>query len=121
MRNPTAYSFCNILNTHFGKGYCKDSSYTFNIIEKLEGAKRTDRNAMGFAAKPIRKAGETYWMHELQKFFQYGLNDRIGDEFKNDNKLINLLLNFHVCHENIVVLIVVKISKVFAVFYYNNF
>ena len=25
-RNPTAYSFCKILNTHFSKGYCKDSS-----------------------------------------------------------------------------------------------
>ena len=31
----------------------KDSSYTDNIIEKLEGTGRTDRNTMDFAVKPI--------------------------------------------------------------------
>ena len=64
-RNPTAYSFCKILNTHFSKGYCKHSSYTVNIIENLEWTGRTDRNTMDFAARPIRKARKTYWMHEL--------------------------------------------------------
>ena len=78
-RNPTAYSFCKILNTHFSKGYCKDSSYTVNIIEKLEGTGRTERNTMDFAAKPLRKARETYWMHELRTIFPYDLNDRIGN------------------------------------------
>ena len=68
-RNPTAYSFCKILNTSFSKGYCKDSSYTVNIIEKLEGTGRT----MDFPAKPLRKARETYWMHELRTIFPYGL------------------------------------------------
>ena len=87
-RNPTAYSFCKILNTHFSKGYCKDSSYTVNIIEKLEGTGRTERNTMDFAAKPLQKAREAYWMHELRTIFPYGLNDRIGDEFKTDNKHI---------------------------------
>ena len=43
-----------------------------------------------FAAKPIRKARETYWMHELRTISPYGLNDRIGDEFKTDNKHINV-------------------------------
>ena len=64
-RNPIAYSFCKILNTRFSKGYCKNSSYTVNIIEKREGTERTDRSTMDLAAKPIRKARETYWMHEL--------------------------------------------------------
>ena len=68
-RNPTAYSFCKILNSHFSKGYCKDSSYTVNIIEKPEGAGRKDRDAMDFEAKPLRKARETYWMHELRTIF----------------------------------------------------
>ena len=45
---------------------------------------------MGFAAKPLPKARETYWMHELQTIFPYGLNDRIEDEFKTDNKQINI-------------------------------
>ena len=57
-RNPTAYSFCKTLNTHFSKGYYKDSSYNVNIIEKLEGTGHTDRDTMGFAAKPLRKAIE---------------------------------------------------------------
>ena len=47
-RNPTTDSFCKIFNTLFSKGYCKDSSYTVNITEKLEGAGRTGRNAMDF-------------------------------------------------------------------------
>ena len=49
-RNPTGYSFCKILNTHFSKGYCKDSSYTVSVIEKLEETGRTERNTMDFAA-----------------------------------------------------------------------
>ena len=91
-RNPTACTFCKILNTHFSRG--KDSSYTVNVIEKLEGAGRTERNNMDFAAKPLRKARETYWMHELRKIFPYGLNNRIGDEFKTDNKHINVAAKF---------------------------
>ena len=45
---------------------------------------------MDFEAKPIRKARETYWMQELRTIFPYGLNDRIEDEFKTDNKYINV-------------------------------
>ena len=72
---------------------------------------------MDFAAKPIRKDRETYWMHELRIIFPYSLNDRIGDEFKTDNKHINAAaLNFHLYQENLVVLIVVKITKVFPFF-----
>ena len=76
-RNPTAYSFCKNLNTHFSKSFCKDLSETV----------RTERNA----AKPLRKA---YWMHELRTIFPYGLNDRIGDESKTDNKHINVAAKF---------------------------
>ena len=54
-RNPTAYSICKILNTHFSK----DSSYTVNIVEKLERTGRRDMNTMDFAAKPFRKVRET--------------------------------------------------------------
>ena len=49
---------------------------------------------MNFTAKPIRKARETYCMHELRTIFPYGLNDRIGDEFKTDNKHINVDAKF---------------------------
>ena len=33
-------------------------------------------------------------MHELQTIFPYDLNDRIGDEFKTDNKHINVAVKF---------------------------
>ena len=76
---------------------------------------------MDFAAAPLEKARDTYWMHELRTIFPYGLNDKIGDELKTDKKHIKmLLLNFHICQENIAVLIVVKSTKVFPVFYHNN-
>ena len=58
---------------------------------------------MDFAAKPLRKARETYWMHELQTIFPHGLNDRVGDEFKTDNKHIFIFAK--------------KILSLFAVFY----
>ena len=93
-RNPTTYSFCKILNTHFSKGCCKDPSCIVNITEKREGTGLTDRNAMNFAAKPLRIARETYWMHELRTVFPYGLNERIGNELKTDNKHINVAAKF---------------------------
>ena len=37
LRDPTAYSFCKVFNTHFSKDYCKDSSYNANVIEKRDG------------------------------------------------------------------------------------
>ena len=33
-------------------------------------------------------------MHELRTIFPYGLNNRIGDEFKTDNKYINVAAKF---------------------------
>ena len=36
----------------------------------------------------------TYWIHELRTIFPYGLNGRIGDEFKTDNKHINVADKF---------------------------
>ena len=53
---------------------------------KPEGTGCTYRNTMDFAAKPLQKARGTYCMHELRTVFPYGLNDRIGDEFKTANK-----------------------------------
>ena len=49
---------------------------------------------MGFAGKPLLKARETYWMHELRKMFPYGLNDKIVDGIKTDNKYINVAAKF---------------------------
>ena len=49
---------------------------------------------MDLAAKPIRKARETYWMHELWTIFLYGFNDRIRNGFETDNKHINAAAKF---------------------------
>ena len=49
---------------------------------------------MDFAAKQRRKARETYWMHELRTIFWHDLNDKIRDEFKTDNKHINVAAKF---------------------------
>ena len=59
---------------------------------------------MDFAAKPLRMARDTFWEHKLRTIFTYDLNDRILNT-------LMLLLNFHFCQENIVVLIVVKTTK----------
>ena len=64
------------------------------MLQKLVGTGCTERNTMDFAAKPLRKARETYWMHELRTIFPYGLKNRIGDEFKTDNKHINFAAKF---------------------------
>ena len=45
---------------------------------------------MDFAAKPIRKARENYCINEFPTIFPYGLNDRIEDEIKTDDKHINV-------------------------------
>ena len=66
----------------------------FNIIEKFEETGLTERNTTDFAAKLLRKARETYRMHELRIIFPYGLNDRIRGEFKTDNKRINVAAKF---------------------------
>ena len=47
---------------------------------------------MDFTAKP--KARETCWIHELLTIFSYRLSDRIADEFKTDNKHINVAAKF---------------------------
>ena len=49
---------------------------------------------MDSETKPLRKTREAYWMHELRAIFPYGLNDRIRNEFKTDNKHINVAAKF---------------------------
>ena len=49
---------------------------------------------MDFAANPVLKATERYWVLELRTVFLYGLNDRKGDEFKTGNTHINVATKF---------------------------
>ena len=48
---------------------------------------------MDSVAKPLRKTRE-HWVHGLRSIFPYGLNDRIVDEFKTDNKHVNVAAKF---------------------------
>ena len=51
-------------------------------------------NIEDIAAKPIRTSREAYWKHELRLIFPNGLNERIEDRFKTDNKYINAAAKF---------------------------
>ena len=83
IREPERYGTCRILSNHFNNGSCKGESYKVQILEKLEGNGRTARGALDASQTSRRKERELYWMLKLRTVFPYGLNDRIGDEFKN--------------------------------------
>ena len=76
---------------------------------------------MEFSTKLLQKARETYWMDELWTIFPYGLNDRIGDEFKTDTKHINVAAKFSCLPRKYSCANYGKTTKVFPVFYHNNF
>ena len=60
-------------------------------------------------------------MHELRKISRDGPNDSIEGEYKTNNKHVIVTPKFYLCQENIVVLIVVKTTKVLPVFFQNKF
>ena len=49
---------------------------------------------MDVASKPVRKVRELYWMMELRTVYPYGLNDRVGEEYKTANTHINVANKF---------------------------
>ena len=71
---------CHILSAHFRKGLCKDSDYTVQIVEKLEGNGRTSRGIIDASQTAKRKEKELEWMLKLRTIYPYGLNDKIGTE-----------------------------------------
>ena len=58
--------------------------YTVQIIEKLEGTGRSERNVIKLDDSKYREKRELHWMLKLRTVYPYGLNDRVGDEFKNE-------------------------------------
>ena len=85
IKSPEKYGTCRILSNHFNEGCCRGKSFSVQILEKLEGNGRTARGALDASITSKRKERELYWMLKLRTVFPYGLNDRIGDEFKNEN------------------------------------
>lgn len=94
MKNPKKQTSCKILSHHFNFGVCKDSKYKVQILEKLEGNGRTERGAIDSKITSLRKSRELYWMLQLRTVYPYGLNDRVGNEFKRDTSGSLIGLNF---------------------------
>ena len=80
---PDKYGYCRRLCEHFNEGSCKGADYWVQIVEKLEGNGRTERGSIDPSKTTERKKKETEWMLRLRTVYPYGLNDRIGDDYKN--------------------------------------
>ena len=72
---------CKILTNHFTKGVCSEADFNVQIIEKLPGNGRKGKYLDPKSTK-YRKERELHWMLKLRTVYPYGLNDRVGDEFK---------------------------------------
>jgi hypothetical protein len=88
--HPEKFGSCHILSEHFTSGLCKDAPYSVQILEKLEGNGKTINNVWDPSMTKLRKERELHWMLKLRTVYPYGLNDRVGDEFKieRNQKLI---------------------------------
>ena len=84
MKDSSKDNTCKILCDHFNSGLCKGSDYKLNIIEKLEGTGIDVDGKRDPTVTKIRTGKETNWMLLLRTVYPYGLNDRIGNEFKRD-------------------------------------
>ena len=78
---------CKILSEHFNKDTCKGSEFTIRILEKLEGngrvgPKKTDPQDKNSVR--IRLAREKHWMLKLRTVFPFGMNEKVGDEWKQN-------------------------------------
>ena len=78
--------FVRSLTILFREGTCQGATYTVNIIEKLGGTGRTERDAMdNIKERRPRKSRELFWVFELRTVCLFGLNDRIGDKWITEN------------------------------------
>ena len=94
LNNPKKYGTCKILSNHFNKGVCKGSNYHVQVIEKIEGSGRTERNAIDPKETSFRRKREDFWMKTLRTVHPYGLNDRVGDDFMRDQATDRIGLKF---------------------------
>ena len=83
MKNPEKDNKCNILYKHFNSYLCKNATYTVQIIEVLEGTGRDNNKNVDKEITKIRMQKETEWMLKLRTVYPYGLNDRIGNEYRS--------------------------------------
>ena len=81
-------SSCKKLAAHFNGGLCKGSKFTIRILEKLEGNGRVGskrRDPIDGTSKRLRLAREKHWMLKLRTVFPFGLNEKVGDDWKQND------------------------------------
>ncbi len=83
-KHPEKENSCRILAEHFGGGgsFCKGASFTLHILEKLPGNGRDENKVADPAITTVRRRKEKEWMLTLRTVYPFGLNSRIGDEYK---------------------------------------
>jgi hypothetical protein len=59
MKHPEKDNTCRILSEHFSKGFCKNATFTVNIIDKLAGDGRDESKEIDPAITAIRRKRET--------------------------------------------------------------
>ena len=100
IKNPAKHGTCKILSGHFNNGICKNSDYSVQILEKLEGTGRTEDNALDRDSTSIRKKREDYWIRTLRTVYPYGLNDKLGDDYMRDQNSSLIGLKFYTLKRN---------------------
>jgi len=74
---------CKKLPEHFNNGTCKD--FTVRILEKLGGNGRVGpkmRDLQDGDSKRLRLSRENHWMLKLRTVYPFGMNEKVGDEWK---------------------------------------
>lgn len=83
LKHPERDNTCRILSQHFNSPLCKNASYTINILEKLSGDGRNEKGILDSNITKMRRQKETNDMLKLRTVYPYGLNDRIGNEYRS--------------------------------------
>ena len=84
IKNRFADNRCKILRKHFSVGLCKNANCIVNIIEKLSGSGRDDNGNPIPVVTVKRQKKEAKLMLTLQTIYPYGLNDRVGHEYREE-------------------------------------
>ena len=83
INSPQKNNTCNILYGHFNSVLCKEARYTVQVIEILDGNGRDEKNNVDKEVTTLRRKRETEWMLKLRTVYPYGLNDRVGNEYRS--------------------------------------
>ena len=76
------------------KVHVRSLNFSVQILEKVKGSGRTECEALDATSTTLRKQRELHWMLKLRTVFPYGLNDRIGDEFKTQEAQFAIATRF---------------------------